>query len=472
MTTIRSLKIRLKDKHILSYMKHKIFLTQHFENMMIILINQDINQNNGQNYKYLINPRIMRAVITDNKGGILEKEVNYIQDYYKDNDLMIDIKNVCKELKIHNITEQIKNIKKNYASFFTKIQNQNYDCNKPTTKSLKTANHITLYMDGYKSNTLKHKNLIGLNLDKKMIYTHVRHEPIIKVVKSLKNIKNINLNYSNGFIYMILNYDDSEKISQVIHNEREVKYAGLDIGIKNIASIYINDSNSNSLLISGKPFIKYNSSFNRLCAKIDKEINNTTDINRIHYLRKFQNFLYEKRKQYFFSEFHKLSKEILKYLQQNKVTHFVVSKKIAELKNNGLCKIDKTVKQHFLQIPLIQLINNICNKAADFNIHVILIDEGYTSKTSSISRNIHDIKKLSLNNKLSTDDFGGRRVKRGLFKDYTYNKIINCDLNGAFNILKLGMIKPSPTYFSYKKLCNPIKIKCESDLIDLLQLVV
>lgn len=87
---------------------------------MIILINQDFNQNSGNNFKYLTNGRIMRAVFTDNSGGILKDQVDYIKNYYKNNALMNDIISVCKELKIHNIVEQIKNIKKN-------IKNVNMD---------------------------------------------------------------------------------------------------------------------------------------------------------------------------------------------------------------------------------------------------------------------------------------------------------------------------------------------------------
>ena len=111
---MRALKIRIKDRHIIKYLENKIFLTQHFENMMIILINQDFNQNSGNNFKYLTNGRIMWAVFTDNSGGILKDQVDYIKNYYKNNALMNDIISVCKELKIHNIVEQIKNIKKKY----------------------------------------------------------------------------------------------------------------------------------------------------------------------------------------------------------------------------------------------------------------------------------------------------------------------------------------------------------------------
>lgn len=457
---MRALKIRIKDRHIIKYLENKIFLTQHFENMMIILINQDFNQNSGNNFKYLTNGRIMRAVFTGNSGGILKDQVDYIKNYYKNNCLMNDIIFVCKELKIHNIVEQIKNIKKNYKATFTKSIGGDYRANKPSPKPLKSANHITLYMDGYKSITLKRKNLIGLNLSDKMVYTHVKHEALLKLVDNLKNIKNINLNYSNGNIYMIINYENSTP-STIFYNN--IKYAGLDIGIRNIASLYIHDTTTKSLIISGNKYISYNASFNRLISSIYKAINTfqlSNEKHKINYLKNYERYLYEKRTNFFFTEFHKLSKYILLYLKNSNVTHLVVSKTIAALKNNGKCKMNKNIKQNFMQIPLIKLVDYICLKAPDYSIKVIEIDESYTSKTSCLSGDIIKVKSLS-NTSISTDVFGGRRVKRGLFKDYKYNKLLNADLNASYNICKCGAILNNTfedIKAPYFKLCNPIKL--------------
>lgn len=458
---MRTVKIRIKDKHIINYLKNKILLTQHFENMLIILINQDLNQNSGKNFRLLTNGRVMRAVFTNNTGGKLKDDVDYIKNYYKNNSLMNDIIDVTRKLKVHNIVEQIKNVKKNYKSTYTRSQIGDFKANKPSTKSLAYANHITLYMDGYKSITFKKKNTIGINLNDKMIYTHVKHEPLLKIVKSFDNIKNINLNYSNGYIYMLINYIEPNFNIKPVEN---IKYAGLDIGIKNIASIYIHDTTTKSLIISGKTFINYNAKFNRFLSKLDKILNTIDNLNRledIKYLTNYKKFLHEKKYNYFFSEFHKVSKYILLYLQSNNVTHLVISKTINELKNNGKCKLSKEIRNHFLQIPIIKLINYLCLKAPEYNIKIIEIDESYTSKTSCLSRNIFEVKSLASNNSISIDVFGGIRVKRGLFKDYSFNKIINADLNAACNICKYGSFELErfkKIKIPYYKLCNPIKI--------------
>ncbi|WP_439329568.1 zinc ribbon domain-containing protein, partial [Clostridium tertium] len=204
--------------------------------------------------------------------------------------------------------------------------------------------------------------------------------------------------------------------------------------------------------------------FNRFLSKLDKTLNTIDNLNRledIKYLTNYKKFLHEKKHNYLFSEFHKLSKYILLYLRSNNVTHLVISTTINELKNNGKCKISKKIRNHFLQIPIIKLINYICLKAPKYNINIIEIDESYTSKTSCLSRNIFEVKSLASNNSLSTDVFGGRRVKRGLFKDYSFNKIINADLNAACNICRYGGFELEDfekVIIPYYKLCNPIKV--------------
>ncbi len=56
---------------------------------------------------------------------------------------------------------------------------------------------------------------------------------------------------------------------------------------------------------------------------------------------------------------------------------------MSELKNNGECKLSKSVKQSFIQIPFIELLDMIKYKCESRGITVNYVDEAYTSKTSS-----------------------------------------------------------------------------------------
>ncbi|GAB6183116.1 transposase family protein [Thermodesulfovibrio hydrogeniphilus] len=56
----------------------------------------------------------------------------------------------------------------------------------------------------------------------------------------------------------------------------------------------------------------------------------------------------------------------------------------------------------------------------------------------------------------------GSRMKRGLYKDRELGKVFNADLNGAFNILRVGA-KLHKLRLTLKqlfvKLCNPLKLR-------------
>ena len=69
-----------------------------------------------------------------------------------------------------------------------------------------------------------------------------------------------------------------------------------------------------------------------------------------------------------------------------------------------------------------------------------------------------------------TNAFKGKRVKRGLFLDVVINKVLNADINGAVNHIKVATGK-SFEWLKDKlfKLCNPIKIKSDYEFCRLLK---
>jgi len=135
--------------------------------------------------------------------------------------------------------------------------------------------------------------------------------------------------------------------------------------------------------------------------------------------------------------------------------------------NSGNCNLRKKTKQNFIQIPFIELLNYIEDKAIKNGIEVIFIDEAYTSKTSCISGDVLEVQTKSKNGqKPVTDEFKGTRVKRGLFEDNVLNRIWNADLNGAVNHLKIAFGSSFEWLENYLfKLCNPIKFKSVSNFL-------
>jgi len=463
---LKTVKIRIKDANFLSYAKEKLYATKHFENILLILLHQDFKQHNKKMFKYLTNPEAMRAVIAGNEGGKAKDQANIIREEFQNNQLMNDLIKVGQTLKVHNLVQTIKEVKKNYKSFFTKLKQGDTKAKPPKPKKLSKTNHFTLHTDSYKSFTVKKKNKIGINLANKMRYTCVNHTALEKIVGDLSNINNIAVHLSNRYVYLLIAY---ENVLPKIHEKLAYKAASIDLGINILATLYTEDEESPSLLIDGTPYKTYNANFNRHMAKINEEITSLKDEKRKMYLSKYRSFLYEKRNNYFFSEFHKLSKRILENCQKQGVTHLIVSSNLSELKTNGKTKLRKQTKQSFIQIPFIQLLKNIQDKAAKYGIVVTDVNEAYTSKTSSISADIKQIQNLSqVGQKLATNEYKGTRVERGLFKDTVKNIAIHADINGSRNTCYVGIWSPRLFTIPLVKLCNPIKLKSDHEFTSFL----
>ena len=74
----------------------------------------------------------------------------------------------------------------------------------------------------------------------------------------------------NNLANKLLN-DNLDKLNTKVEFK---KIAGLDVGLNNIASIFVNDKDTKSIIISGKELISYNCNFNKRLAKINNEIAN------------------------------------------------------------------------------------------------------------------------------------------------------------------------------------------------------
>ncbi|KGG80147.1 hypothetical protein Y919_07775, partial [Caloranaerobacter azorensis H53214] len=177
---IRTYKMRIKDKKFKSKVIDYIYKYRHFENMYIILLNQDYKQNIGD-FRLLTNYEIMRALFRGTTPKKLEEKLTYIRNKYKNHQIMNDLINLSKELKIHNIVEIIKRVKSQYKGFFTRVKNGDYKAKLPKPKKLSKLTNYTIPLDSYKGFSLKRKNQLGINLNNKMIRTYINHKELEKV---------------------------------------------------------------------------------------------------------------------------------------------------------------------------------------------------------------------------------------------------------------------------------------------------
>ena len=215
----------------------------------------------------------------------------------------------------------------------------------------------------------------------------------------------------NGSYYLEIVYE--QPVKQTVLNNR---YASIDIGLNNLATIGFNCIDVKPIIINGKAIKSCNRWFNKrkayLQSRLPKNVYNSNRINRLSLKR-------ENKISYYL---HKSSKQIIDYLLANQISHLVIGKNDNWKQN---INIGKKNNQNFTSVPHAEFINKLIYKAEKEGINVIVTEESYTSKTSFLDKEFPQ----------KQTSYLGSRIKRGLFKSSKGTKI-NADLNGALQIMK------------------------------------
>ncbi|MGZ3713796.1 MAG: RNA-guided endonuclease InsQ/TnpB family protein [Ktedonobacterales bacterium] len=205
--------------------------------------------------------------------------------------------------------------------------------------------------------------------------------------------------------------------------EREVKpvdldedlVAGIDIGVNNLATIAANQPGFIPLLVNGRPLKAVNQYYNQQRAHYQARLPNGQFTS--HRL----DILADKRKRQIESYLHVASRRIVDLLVQQRIGTLIIGK------NDGWkqqVKLSKKTNQTFVFLPHARFIALVTYKAALVGIRVIVTEESYTSKCSSL-----DGESVGQHAR-----YAGTRVKRGLFVTASGGKV-NADVNGAYNII-------------------------------------
>lgn len=222
---------------------------------------------------------------------------------------------------------------------------------------------------------------------------------------------------------------------EALPKRKKGNIAGIDLGLDNLATVAINKRGIRPLLINGRPLKSMNLHFNNKRNKIQSELKKCND----KYMSNKLETLYRKRNNRFNTFMHKASKKIIDYCLEHNVKQIIIG-------HNKLQKQESKLK-NFVAIPTFRLIELIKYKAEYQGIEVVETEESYTSITSYLDK--EEPIKDNANKK--------RRIHRGLFKS-NKNKIINADVNSAYQIMKkvIGndVIKP----IKNNSMFNPIKI--------------
>ena len=206
------------------------------------------------------------------------------------------------------------------------------------------------------------------------------------------------------------------------------RYASIDLGINNLATITTNLPDSKPTVIDGRKLKSINHYYNKRKAILQSKIPKWKLKKSTKRLRRLETKRTNKVNDYF----HKSTRYIVNHLVSENICTLVIGNNKGWKQDTNL---GKTNNQNFVQIPSYRFIGILKYKCRMEGIKVEVITEEYTSKCSFLDS--EDICKH--------DTYKGKRITRGLFRSSS-GRYINADVNGSYNILR----KCKPSAFSAK----------------------
>ena len=278
----------------------------------------------------------------------------------------------------------------------------------------------------------KYKNKNGMNVltftnqccsfDKKTKELKIgRNQKIACVVLPnwINNFKQIRVIPKLGYFQIEVVYDKKEGKQNVEQNTKE-NSVGIDIGVDNLATITSDKPGIKPIIVNGRCVKSINQYYNKKLAKLKSEYSK-------HGRKSGEKSLKLSRKRKFKIDdyFHKMSRKIVNWCIENNVGKVFVGHNFGWKQDVSIGKVNN---QNFVQIPFDRFIQMLKYKMNETGIHLETMNEAYTSKCSALDNETIE----------KHDEYLGKRVKRGLFKTMT-GKLVNADINGSLNILRLGL---------------------------------
>lgn len=215
-------------------------------------------------------------------------------------------------------------------------------------------------------------------------------------------------------------------------------YAGIDIGIDNLATVTSNKVGFVPRIVNGRPIKSVNQFYNKYKAKLQSKLGHTGTTKRMEAVTNYRT----RRINHYL---HTASRRIIDLLVSEGIGTLVIGK------NNGWkqdCNMGKRNNQQFVSIPHGRLIDMLTYKAELVGIIVKVTEEGYTSKASFLDGDklpAYDPKREE------KPTFSGKRIKRGLYRAED-GRLINADVNGSYNIIR----KVAPKSFGDKGVAGAV----------------
>lgn len=348
---------------------------------------------------------IRQNFLTKNRKGKFLKSASLTKMYCKaKNNGKIDFCSPYYDLPAKTSVAILRKLEKNWVSFFENCKSKGLQQRPKPPKYKKSG---ARYSYTFTKQQIKTRDGCAV-ISPKLLN--------IKINISTENLQEIEVKPKSD--YLLLNAIYRKPVPNKLENEPKIKNCmGIDLGLNNLVAITLSNSDNN-YLISGKGLKSKNIYFNY---KISKAKQILQKRNKQHTSKSIQR-MYEKRQNCMQDYIHKTSKKIVDIAKKHEIDTVIIG-------HNKYQKLGCKYK-HFVQIPIFSIIPILRYKLERNDIHLIEVEESYTSGTSYLD-----------NEKPIKDNYKPQNRKyRGLF--ITNQGIqINADINASYQIMnKLDIV--------------------------------
>ncbi|MBV9710096.1 MAG: transposase [Ktedonobacteraceae bacterium] len=240
----------------------------------------------------------------------------------------------------------------------------------------------------------------------------------IEIKTQHREIHQVRIVPRKGFYVVEVIYEHEQPKSAV----DPTYYAGIDIGLDNLAALTSNKPGFIPVLVNGRPVKSVNQHYNKRRAELQSRLGRPGTTKRMERMtttrsRRIDHYL------------HTASRWIIDDLVAHGIGTLVIGK------NNGWkqeANMGKRNNQNFVSIPHARFISMLTYKAELEGITVIITEESYTSQAIFLDR---DEMPVYDPNRKEKPEFSGKRIKRGLYRAAD-GTLINADCNGSGNIIR------------------------------------
>jgi IS605 OrfB family transposase len=220
---------------------------------------------------------------------------------------------------------------------------------------------------------------------------------------------------------------DREPNAVAAHHLDSSLYAGVDIGLNNLALLTSNKVGFVPRLVNGRPVKSINQFYNQQRSVIQRQLRRMGERYTSHRLEALTNRRTRRIDHYL----HTSSRRIVDLLVTEGIGTLCIGQNPTWKQGVHL---GKRTNQNFVSVPHARFVAMLTYKAQLVGIQVVITEESYTSKASFLDGDLLPI----YNSKTATQPtptFSGQRIKRGLYRA-SDGRHINADANGGYNIIR------------------------------------